>query len=185
MKYGKNLWHYTQSVSWFRMRMEFFFSIIISLKDMHNVKKKLSCRLLIPVLSFIVLFVVLLYSVWIITKVQFPIRPNTPTMNHGNSKTRGWQASTYYVMKYLEIFHGKSMIKMFKWYLRVPRKVPPIITGSILGITLAVKRDEWEVITCWVKYYIGIILERNMVKYVKNPLYHKWTDRVYHDLYTV
>ena len=136
-------------------------------------------------LSFIVLFVVLLYSVWIITKVQFPIRPNTPTMNHGNSKTRGWQARTYYVMKYLEIFHGKSMIKMFKWYLRVPRKVPPIITGSILGITLAVKRDKWEVSTCWVKHYIGIILERNMVKYVKNPLYHKWTDRVYHDLYTV
>ena len=133
------------------------------LQDMYNVKKKLSCRLLILVLSFIVLFTVLLHYVGITTKVLFSIRSNAPTANCGNSKnrnenvlsaTRGssnhnWTYSrnycnskkrrvgSEYVLSYA-LFGNNSWDTYGKYVKNVAehaRKVPCIITGQF-GCTM-------------------------------------------------
>ena len=109
---------------------------------MYHVKKKLSYRLLLLLMSFIVLFIVFLYSVGFTTKVQFSINSNATLMNYGNSKNSGTRSEYVYVMQYLGMFLGRSILKTLNRYRRVQQKFALIIAGYVQGITVTVKRDE-------------------------------------------
>ena len=142
-------------------------------------------------MSFIVLFIVFLYSVGFTTKVQFSINSNATLMNYGNSKNSGTRSE--YVLRHA-VLGNVSWEKHIKNIKQVPEGAAKVCfnhswicsrnycnskkrrVGSKYVLSYALfGKNSWQ------KY--GKYVKNAAERAAKSPLYHNWTVRLYHDLY--